>query len=756
MKKWFLILILLFLLIGITCKKDFEYPDIQTKEVTNIDSAGAVFNAEILNLGNNSIIDHGFVWNSTGNPTFEKSYPVSLGETENIGEYSAKIKSDFEEGKRYFVRAFVNTGESIFYGQEERFISLGCLGPKIISFSPDSTSWGDTIIITGENFSLAYHQNVIKFGEITTIPISSSNSEIVALVPFDLDRSDVYISVSVFGNISTGSEKFRLKAPVIDDFNPKSGIYPDIVEISGSYFHPNYTKVKFDSSEANIHSVEFNKILAEVPLNLRSGEVDLSVTVCSKQVISDTKFYNLAPEILSFSPVTGTFGEEITILGERFSPDISANIVRFGNVLAEVTEASENSLKILVPSDLSVEYSIISVSTGQTVSYSDDEFKLKGPVIDNFSPAYGSRGDIINISGHNFNPVSELNKVYIGYKLAEVESSDSNNLSIIIPDDILHGDQELRIVLAEMEFIAAAPFTCHEPWTRLEDFGGIKRNSAYGFSISGKGYFVGGKDSYNAREFNDLWMYDPSDNTWTEKASIPIDVWGGESFATTDFAYILFYEQLWRYDPNNDEWTRVSDFPGSAESQRTAFSIGDKGYVGTGYTGINPTDEFWEYDESTDSWTQKADYAGGNSRSTASFSINGKGYICLGIENCTKLWEYDPTLDNWTEKLTLTGIVQGLPNKRPYSVGLSCNGKGYIVTGGCSYGCDDQYKDIYQYDPISNTCVRLVDMPASAYKRQSASGFTIGNKMYIGTGVASSHISLKDFWEFDPSKLKPE
>ncbi len=751
MKKWLIFSLFLFLLINIKCKKEFDYPEIQTKEVTNIDSTGAVFNAEILILGNKSIIDCGFVWNIKGNPSFEKSYKKSLGKKESVGIYSSKINSAFEVDSKYYIRAFINNGESIIYGQEKSFISLGSLGPNIVSFLPDTASWGDTIIIKGKNFSSKNEENLVKFGEFSIFPVSSNDTVIFTFVPFRLDKSDVHISVSILGNINNSKEKFQLTAPVINDFNPKSGSYPDIVEITGSYFHPDYTTIKFDSFEANILSVESNKIYAEIPANISSGDVDLSVTVCSSnEVISDKKFFNLSHEISSFSPLSATFGDEIIISGARFSPDISSNIVRFGNDQASVIEITENSLKVLVPYSLPTEFSTISVTVNENTSYASDEFKLKGPTIDNFSPNYGSRGDIIDIFGHNFNTVSDFNKVYIGYKLASVVSSDSNTLSIIVPDNISHGNQELRIVVAGMKFVAPNNFTCYEPWKRLTDFAGGERLSVFGFAIDGKGYFVGGKNDMG-NELDDLWMYNPSDNTWTEKANIPREVWGNESFSTTNYGYILFYEELWRYDSNNDVWSRVSDFPGSAEGQRTAFSIGDKGYVGTGYP---TTDEFWEYDESSDTWTQKVDYLGGKSRSTTSFSINGKGYISLGWENCTKLWEYDPILDSWRENLDLTGIVQGLSDKRPYSVGLSCDGKGYMISGGYWYN-SDQYKDIYQYDPETNICIRMVDMPSSAYKRQQATGFTIGNKMYIGTGMASNHIFLKDFWEFDTSKLKP-
>ena len=52
------------------------------------------------------------------------------------------------------------------------------------------------------------------------------------------------------------------------------------------------------------------------------------------------------------------------------------------------------------------------------------------------------------------------------------------------------------------------------------------------------------------------------------------------------------------------------------------FSIGNKGYVGTGYdNNINYHNDFWEYDPATDTWTQKANFGGGARYGAVGFSI---------------------------------------------------------------------------------------------------------------------------------------
>ena len=55
-------------------------------------------------------------------------------------------------------------------------------------------------------------------------------------------------------------------------------------------------------------------------------------------------------------------------------------------------------------------------------------------------------------------------------------------------------------------------------------------------------------------------------------------------------------------------WTQKADFGGTARYQAVGFSIGSKGYIGTGYGGL--TKDFWEYDPNTNAWKQKADFGG--------------------------------------------------------------------------------------------------------------------------------------------------
>jgi N-acetylneuraminic acid mutarotase len=88
------------------------------------------------------------------------------------------------------------------------------------------------------------------------------------------------------------------------------------------------------------------------------------------------------------------------------------------------------------------------------------------------------------------------------------------------------------------------------------------------------------------------------------------------------------------------------------------FSIGNKGYVGTGTDdGTTLYKDFWEWDQATNTWLKKDDFGGKARGGAAGFSIGNKGYIGIGGTGSTYLdstfqdfWEWDQATNLWIIK----------------------------------------------------------------------------------------------------------
>jgi N-acetylneuraminic acid mutarotase len=203
---------------------------------------------------------------------------------------------------------------------------------------------------------------------------------------------------------------------------------------------------------------------------------------------------------------------------------------------------------------------------------------------------------------------------------------------------------------------------------------------------------------------------------------------------------------FWEYDLATNSWTQKANFGGVGRRFAIGFSIGNKGYIGTGESGSSVLKDFWEYDPATDTWTQKADLPGVARKNAVGFSIGNKGYISTGLDsNNNKLkdfWEYDPVADSWTQKADFGGTA------RTNAVGFSIGFKAYIGTG---YNSSGYLKDFWEYDPSNDTWSQKNDL--AGIKRMFAVGFSIDTLGYIGTGSTENPdlTYLRDFWEYDPA-----
>lgn len=193
-------------------------------------------------------------------------------------------------------------------------------------------------------------------------------------------------------------------------------------------------------------------------------------------------------------------------------------------------------------------------------------------------------------------------------------------------------------------------------------------------------------------------------------------------------------------DDDLGNWIDRSVFDGSARSGISGFTIGNIGYMGTGYDGDDYLSSFWSYDIDGDYWSQKADFPGSARNAAVGFEIDGTGYIGSGYDGLNELadfYAYDPGANSWTE------IASFPSTARRSAVAFGINGQGYFGTG---YDGDNDRKDFWKYDPSTDTWSELVGFGGD--KRRSATTFNIGDNVYLGTGV-SNGIYLDDFWVFD-------
>ncbi len=304
-------------------------------------------------------------------------------------------------------------------------------------------------------------------------------------------------------------------------------------------------------------------------------------------------------------------------------------------------------------------------------------------------------------------------------------------------------------------------------WTRKADinvglvdqFGATLTSlrEAVSFSIGNKGYVGTGSGFFSEPGggrgilIKKFWEFDPSSNTWTQKADAAFSTAQASAFAIGSNGYLVVSDSpvnsFTQFSSISNSWTNKAPFSGVLRNDAVGFSIGTKGYYGTGVSLANPPQklgDFWEYDPATNAWTQKANVGGGARSSAVGFSIGTKGYVGTGLDaagtRIQDFWEYSPTANTWTRKADVG------ERTRVLAAGFNIGNTGYVGTG--SMGAD-VLDDFWAYDPIADTWAQKARFLGGA--RRGAVGIGIGTKGYLGTGADASGALKQDFWQYDPA-----
>ncbi len=169
---------------------------------------------------------------------------------------------------------------------------------------------------------------------------------------------------------------------------------------------------------------------------------------------------------------------------------------------------------------------------------------------------------------------------------------------------------------------------------------------------------------------DDIWVYDLSEDNWTELTKGPrgryghamatIDgddkvlIAGGIYFDGMTYSY---YNDTWVYDLSEDKWIRKSDMPEGRWQLAMAAIEGSDKFIVYGGVPLFWNNDTWIYDLSEDKWTVKKLEPNPSYRYYHAMSrIPGTDNVLLfgghGVERNNDTWVYDLSDDRWTKKKT--------------------------------------------------------------------------------------------------------
>jgi N-acetylneuraminic acid mutarotase len=140
-------------------------------------------------------------------------------------------------------------------------------------------------------------------------------------------------------------------------------------------------------------------------------------------------------------------------------------------------------------------------------------------------------------------------------------------------------------------------------WLPKNNFPGFSTKLAITyFTLNNKGYVLFGDNTFAS--------YDPLTDIWTKLASYPgqppsTTTFGRISYVVNNKGYVglgrnsvqgIEYNDIWIYDPNTDSWSQGTPFPLSGRYNSVSFVVNNKAYIGFGFRNYTlPVTDLYEF-----------------------------------------------------------------------------------------------------------------------------------------------------------------
>ncbi|GAB5554080.1 MAG: hypothetical protein Sapg2KO_36710 [Saprospiraceae bacterium] len=758
MKKSIIYLIPIFCLFLATCEKKElaprPFPRLKTLEVSNITDSTAFLSAEILLRGDYEVLEYGFVWSFSNQPEIDQD--ISITETAPLveDEFSFQLSNNWSFNQTYYLRAYLKTADFTVYGTEVNFrISREIVRTEITDFYPKEGSWGDTIYIEGANFSQDTTENLAFLERLKLIPLTASDSLLSFQIPpvLNEDGQSPRLRLRVRGQaFSFTSSDFIYKSISIQSFVPEEVTFGDTLRIKVRNCNPHYTEVMVDGELVEPLSISASEIVVIVSKYL--SKIDFPVVVKSAG-ITRVKQLSLRGPKLEYSFRALNYNDTVKIKATDLHPDLERNIFLLENTVFENIAENPDEIWVVIP------FTVDAPELTLKIRINGIEFvrRLGSLVIPSliapFEQNFSTYPTVITLNGQNlnrekfsmyfFNGTSSFRILFeniLSFTSSEIKIRVDNWL----PDLLISSKDPFFISYQVGTFPISQVKINYEhqaPWSQLNNnLAALQREGSNRFRVNGKGYFALGEFVPTNQMSNNIWEFDPKNNSWQEIQNFPgaarsdataipmnngflIGLGNtGSSELPTDF---YFYNTLTK------TWTQAPEFPGVGRIDAGYFKHDDQYYIGGGSSSslkFDPLQEIWQLDPSNLTWrliTERAPIA-----LDQPFTLNNKAYF----ETSGNFFRYN--LGPWTDIPKKTSTPRGIT--------IVNNNKVY-------YGFNNPDGFVSIYDPLTNDFEGPLRM-SLPNKEIGEYLFTIDKLSYFS--IPNPPLPFNQVWSFDPSLFK--
>ncbi|HEY9841187.1 MAG TPA: kelch repeat-containing protein, partial [Candidatus Obscuribacterales bacterium] len=430
--------------------------------------------------------------------------------------------------------------------------------PYISGISPANTALlpGQTVTLTGENFSASALSNQVLFNNLAGSVISATPNSLTVTVPIGAFTG----LVTVVTNGQRGSSFPFVITPQLDNIIPSEGDEGDLVTITGDHFstdNPAHNAVFFDSERASVPiNVTNSSMQVRVPANL---DEDVQVSVRVKGQLSNFREFTVA----GASVPTWTEEEEApTSRSGAMAEVIDGDIY----VIGGYDSGTSDRLEIYDVND-------DSWSSGEDLP--DESSNLTTAVLDDELYVVGGNGNSENV--YRYDPDND------DWDLLDFDTETAHVGAVMEASGgrlyIIGGEGSDGRVVEECD-----PDETEDDACEVKQNSPTRRFEAASALYNGKIYVIGGgEDSTEDR----ITAYDIDEDEWiTGLTPMPQPLRRARATLINGKIYVVGGEDengresdaVYEYSPSGDSWRTLKHLP-SARSGPAVAAISSRLYV---------------------------------------------------------------------------------------------------------------------------------------------------------------------------------
>ena len=326
--------------------------------------------------------------------------------------------------------------------------------PSVAQLSPTQGRAGTLVTISGQRLATGGAPRVL-FSGVAAPVLSATTTALTVRVPAGSSTGAVQV-VTADGGTRAPQPFTVFQPPTLAALAPAEGVAGDLFTITGTAFSPVATQdtVWLGGVLAPVRQATTTTLQVAVPPGARTGLVRVS-TLGGRAESAQPFVVWLLPAIANFSPARGKAGDLLTLTGTNFAP-AARNAVLVGGQAAPVPQASATSLQVRVPAGARSGPLELRTPGGLATSASSFTF-WPAPTLLAFTPAAGSVGDVITLTGTDFLVDGRPDTVLFNGQRAAVLAATSTSATVRVPRGASSG--VLTVAGTGGRAASTAPFT---------------------------------------------------------------------------------------------------------------------------------------------------------------------------------------------------------------------------------------------------------------------------------------------------------